>query len=312
MRSSSRQGKRSKGMAEKVSTETRYAREVWDGVWASIRPKLLADIDYLIKNPTLDIYLRNITIKKGQRVLEAGAGSGLDSLICAKRYGAVSYLLDFSESSKNLVRDLASMLGVKYEFVLGGCLSLPFRNHSFAIVWNNGVNEHFAGNDRQQVFREMARVCQPKGYVLVAVPNAWNPSYRIKKKILDLKNAWPFGFEKPFSPRELKRAMQESGLEIVASDGFGIISSILDFVTFIKEMVLPKRSWSNGRNIGKAEIISTTDSFLTRALRAINRSAIINKYLGSVIILVGRKPDDAPTNARGLAYASSTNKQFSS
>lgn len=290
MRSSSRQGKRSKGMAEKVSTETRYGKEVWDDAWASIRPKLLADIDYLTKNPTLDIYLRNITLRRGQKVLEAGAGSGLDSLICAKRYGVVPYLLDFSEGSKNLVRDFASVLGVEYEFVLGDCRELPFRDHSFAIVWNNGVNEHFAGNDRQQVFLEMARVCQPKGYVLVAVPNVWNLLYRIRKQILDSKNAWLFGFEKPFSPRELRRAMQESGLKVVSSDGFGIISSILDFAAFIKEMVLAEGSRSNGTNIGDGEIKSTTESFLSRALRTINRSAIINKYLGSVIIIVGQKP----------------------
>ena len=257
---------------------------VWDKALTTLQREMLSNIGYLISHPLLDRYLKNIAVKKGQRILEPGTGSGLDSLLCAKKYGVEPYLVDLSESSLSIVRDFGDMLGVKFNFVFGDCRVLPFGDNTFDLVWNNGVNEHFDGPYRQTVFDEMARVCKKGGYVLVVVPNALNPFYRLKKKIMELRGAWPFGFEKPFSPIELMKRVKKAGLRVIIYDACGFLSSILGFLKFRSGSSIPSNEIQVCNNYQAAD-----ESLLSKIGRKINRAKWINFCFGSLIIVVGRK-----------------------
>ena len=257
---------------------------VWDEALATVQKEMLGNIDYLLAHPLLDKYLEGMEIKEGQKILEPGAGSGLDSLLCAKKYGVEPYLLDFSESSHVIVKKLGEILGVTYKFIFGDCRALPFEANTFDVVWNNGVNEHFDGNDRQKVFDEMSRVCKERGYVLVVVPNSWDLFYRLKKKAMERRGIWPFGFEKPFSPIELVGRVKKAGLRVIRYDACGFLSSISGFFKI-----------GTGSSISCNKIEKDNDcrtageSLLSRVARYINRSRWINCFCGSLIIVVGKK-----------------------
>jgi len=151
---------------------------------------------------------------------------------------------------------------------------------NFDCVWNNGVNEHFLGNDRQLVFNEMARVCKIGGYLLITVPNSLNPLYRIKKKFLELRKKWPFGFEQPFSHEELKLRMRKAGIEILNKDGYGFLDSIFAMV--------PRKKVRRSINyrLKRLELLLSLILFL----RNINyKKAFYNTYFGFIILQSGKR-----------------------
>lgn len=254
------------------------SRQVWNRAIVRAKGEVLRNIRY---NPISEIYLRNVPLKSGLNVLEPGCGTGLDTLIVAKNFFITPFLLDFSKEALNVVKYAMNMLKVKAYLILADCRHLPFRDESFDCVWNNGVNEHFSGNDRQLVFDEMARVCKIRGYVLIAVPNSLNPFYRILKKILDLRGQWPFGFEQPFSHEELSKRMRKAGIKILSKDGYGFLDSIFAMLSYKNKFsTLPTNQLRKGRAVFS----------LISLCRAINyKKAFYNIYFGFVIIGFGTK-----------------------
>lgn len=272
-------------------------RKLWDKILADTKEKMPIDIDTR-GDRTVDVLLRNLLLKKGQTVLELGAGTGFNTLLCSKMFGVESFLLDFSEGSAELVKILRKRLNVNCHFILGDCRHLPFHLGSFDIVWSSGVNEHFLGRDRQEVFDEMSRVCKPCGYVLVTVPNALNPFYVMRKKILELKQSWPFGFEKPYTQRELRRRIENGGLEFLRFDGFGFLRSVADFVQLLLSQKI-KGFRKGGVDNG---ILHKLNYGITHKLGGLNRARLINMRLGLLIVGVARKnraidkvPNSIPT-----------------
>ena len=63
----------------------------------------------------------------------------------------------------------------------------------------------------------MVRVLKPRGVVILAVPNYWNPHtfYRWFKG-----ENYEYGFEKSFRVKELRGLADRANLEVIAVDGF--------------------------------------------------------------------------------------------
>ena len=166
------------------------------------------------------------------RIAEIGCGSGMRSLALAKEFkinkNIEITLLDASRSSIALAKKIAKQNKVKAHFVIADALKIPFKSNYFDIVWNEGVNEHFSGTERQQIFNEMVRICKKGGQVVVIVPNAFNPFYRFAKAGLTLMGRWIYGFEDPFTFMELKRRLEKAGIRTTVFSGVGIIASIFD------------------------------------------------------------------------------------
>jgi SAM-dependent methyltransferase len=151
----------------------------------------------------------------GQRTLEVGAGSGRDALALA-RAGAIAMVLDYSPASLGLVQRQARAAGLPVHLVRADALALPFRDGAFAVVFHQGLLEHF--RDPMPLLRENARVTSSGGRVVVDVPQTFH-LYTLMKQALIAMNRWFAGWETQFTPGGLERRVRAAGLEVVRTYG---------------------------------------------------------------------------------------------
>jgi SAM-dependent methyltransferase len=152
---------------------------------------------------------------EGRRVLEVGAGSGRDSLELAER-GARVFVLDYVGSSFDVIRRLARERGLEVVCVCADATRMPFREDSFALVFHQGLLEHF--RNPMPLLRENHRVTERGGHCLVDVPQRWH-IYTLAKHVMIAVNRWFAGWETEFSPGELEARMRAAGFEIERTDG---------------------------------------------------------------------------------------------
>ncbi|HKQ57291.1 MAG TPA: methyltransferase domain-containing protein [Candidatus Eisenbacteria bacterium] len=146
----------------------------------------------------------------GQPVLEVGAGSGRDTLTLV-RAGAVGVVLDYSPASLELVRDQAAAQGLTVHLVRADALRMPFREGAFAVVFHQGLLEHF--RDPMPLLRENARVTRHGGRVVVDVPQTVH-LYTLMKKTLIALDKWFAGWETQFTPAALEARLSDAGLRV--------------------------------------------------------------------------------------------------
>jgi SAM-dependent methyltransferase len=182
----------------------------WDRYWRERREisGVYDNEDRLLRE------VRNLPLA-GRPVLEVGAGSGRDSLEIA-RWGARVFLLDYVMSSFVVVRPQAASAGVRVHCVCGDALRPPFRPGSFALVFHQGLLEHF--RDPRPLLAQCRELTAPGGHCLVDVPQRYHP-YTLVKHALIAVNRWFAGWETEFSPGQLSRRMRESGFEVVRVGG---------------------------------------------------------------------------------------------
>lgn len=151
----------------------------------------------------------------GRRVLEVGAGSGRDSLELAAR-GARVVVLDYVHSSFEVIQGIARGRGLDVICVCADATRMPFREGSFALVFHQGLMEHF--RDPRPLLEENHRVTERGGHCLVDVPQRYH-IYTVAKHLLILMNRWFAGWETEFSPAQLERLMRGAGFSVVRTDG---------------------------------------------------------------------------------------------
>src|SRR5262249_36234022 len=103
----------------------------------------------------------------GRRVPEVGPGTGRDTMGLVRR-GAHGYVLDYTFGSLRLMQQHAASLGVPLALVCADARQLPFREGSFALVFHQGLLEHF--RDPASILVENARVLEPDATLIVDVP----------------------------------------------------------------------------------------------------------------------------------------------
>jgi len=146
----------------------------------------------------------------GRRVLEVGAGSGRDTLGLV-RAGAIGVVLDYSPASLELVQRQAREQGLVVHLVRADALAMPFRDGAFAVVFHQGLLEHF--RDPMPLLRENARVLERGGRAVVDVPQTFHLYTAFKQTLIAL-NQWFAGWETQFTPRALERRCREAGLVV--------------------------------------------------------------------------------------------------
>ena len=151
----------------------------------------------------------------GLKILEVGAGTGRDSLELAKA-GARVFILDYSEESLKIARELAVQAPNNLHLVQGDAFNSPFPSESFDIVFHQGLAEHF--KDPLPLLQENARLLKKGGFCLCDVPQTFH-LYTVMKHILIALNKWFAGWETQFTQGQLKRLMKRANLEIVHSYG---------------------------------------------------------------------------------------------
>jgi SAM-dependent methyltransferase len=152
---------------------------------------------------------------EGKRVLEVGAGSGRDSLELVRR-GARVFVLDYVQSSFAVIRRLAAEQGVEVLCVCADATRSPFREGSFALLFHQGLMEHF--HDPRPLLQENYRIVAEGGHCLVDVPQRYH-IYTLAKHLMILLNRWFAGWETEYSPGQLEALMRRAGFQVVRTDG---------------------------------------------------------------------------------------------
>jgi SAM-dependent methyltransferase len=178
----------------------------WSAFWAD-NP----DIDQVYSNEgRISAELESVCSLAGARVLEVGAGSGRDSLELAAR-GARPVTLDYTFEALRIVRKLARRSSTPIDLVCADCLRMPFRDGAFAVVFHQGLMEHF--RDPAPLLAENRRVLAAGGHLLVDVPQRYH-FYTVMKHILIAVNRWFAGWETEYSIGELERLIEGQGFRV--------------------------------------------------------------------------------------------------
>jgi ubiquinone/menaquinone biosynthesis C-methylase UbiE len=179
-------------------------KQHWDKFWSKEKKRRII---HKLQFQKMKKVLKNLRNKK---VLEVGAGSGIDSLYLAKKYKTRTFCLDFSEKSLEMISKNFKTCNLKCRIIKADLRKIPFRDNYFDIVFSNGVLEHF--KNPLQVILEQKRVLKKGGLLVIGVPYKYT-FYTLKKMILILLNKWYAGWETQFTKRELLNLIQKAKMK---------------------------------------------------------------------------------------------------
>lgn len=241
---------------------------VWDNIYRGYsKPDIVNDYIYERLISILNKY-----IKPADDIIEVGCGSGYIVSYFQKK-GHYSVGLDLYEKPLEIAK---KVFGVK-NLIRGNIFNLPFSNHSFDVVWNEGVLEHFKFNKSVEAAREMARIS--KNYVIIDVPNR-NSLFVVSKIIKKIIGIWPYGYEESYSEKRLKKLMELAGLEVIGTHGIYLAppmsvwrgwKSILSLLV----LTIPLPEWALKRLFHKIGIIEEEHGNLA-------------KFFGFHLVMVGK------------------------
>jgi MPBQ/MSBQ methyltransferase len=180
----------------------------------ALRPEDLEPFDQLhTGGPASTARLAELAgVRRGERVLDAGAGLGGPARHLAHAFGCRVTAVDLTEAFCRTSETLTRLVGLddRVEVVRGDLLDLDLPDDSFDLVWT----QHAAMNidDKPALYRELARVLAPGGrlalFDYVAGPGG-PPPYPLP---------WADGPELSFlaDPGELRAMLEEAGLRVAA------------------------------------------------------------------------------------------------
>lgn len=183
----------------KVST-----KQHWDVFWSKEK-----------KNKTIHKFQfekmrRVLGSLKNKKVLEVGAGSGIDLLYLAKKYKIRAFYLDFSGKALEKFKKRMRKCSLKCKIIKADLRKIPYPDNYFDIVFSNGVLEHF--KNPLKVILEQKRVLRKGGLLVIGVPYKYT-LYTLKKLILISLNKWYAGWETQFTRKELQNLIQKAGMK---------------------------------------------------------------------------------------------------
>jgi len=133
----------------------------YDVVWTKYMPEYPASEEHL------EIFFTDEEIKN-KRVLDAGCGTGIFSVIFASKGASQVLGTDISQGSLETARNLREKFNLQnVEFLEEDMLQLPFEDDSFDIVWAWGTVHHTTNPFK--AIDELARVLKRGGSLLLAV-----------------------------------------------------------------------------------------------------------------------------------------------
>ena len=179
------------------------------------------------------------------RVLEIGSGRGsLLSELAEKGWTAIG-----TEYSENIIKEVTDTPGVKV-YPTPKLQDCKFPDQYFNVVICYHVLEHLPEPIR--TLREIHRIIDPQGLLIIAVPNIGGFTARLSK------SHW-FGIDAPrhlfhFTPETLETVLGQSGFKIIKrstlsieQDVFGFAQSILNLLGFPNNIFYDLIRASTGR-----------------------------------------------------------------
>jgi SAM-dependent methyltransferase len=135
-------------MAQHIKAwEDEYGKSIWKGHY-SLR---LLDSD----------------IRKG-RLLDAGCGSGKYSVPLRMR-GFDVVGMDVSFKALQMLRKSSIDRELDIDILAGNVFKLPFKDHSFDLIWCYGVLQHLLTGERESAIREFRCILKVEGILFIEV-----------------------------------------------------------------------------------------------------------------------------------------------
>ncbi len=224
---------------------------VWDRLWRH-RPTEAKDASLLDRERrstrwalVVDRLEATFGSLRGLRTIELGCGRGDLSTLLAQR-GARVTLFDRSTAALREARWRFDRLGLDANYVEGDMLgTLEGVRGNFDVAVSMGVVEHFAGKARSAVMRAHHDVLKNRGVAVVSVPHARCLPYRVWKAYLELRGWWPYGFERPYTHREIGRRARDVGFARSETHGLCFLQSVGD--QWIKRLTGRAPGWVDRR-----------------------------------------------------------------
>jgi ubiquinone/menaquinone biosynthesis C-methylase UbiE len=178
-----------------------------EGVTAS--GKVILKFREKLWNKTFIRFVMAVTDR--QKLLEAGSGSALSSIILSKLRGDAVTVMDISGSALRKAEKKAKEFGVQIRLVKGDLYHIPFSDKAFDLAWNSGTLEHFT--DPAPVLKEMRRVARQ---IICIVPTAG-----LSFSILNIMSYFfGSGFKAYFSTKNDKFYSMNSFSQLLKHAGF--------------------------------------------------------------------------------------------
>ena len=179
------------------------SQETWDAYWNAKKGSSPVHLKMVEK---VHLILKSL---QGQKVLEVGAGSGIDSLHLTKSFGVDPYCIEFSEQSVQRIKYRFTCNGLQCNIVHADLRRIPFRDECFDVTFSSGVLEHF--EKTLEVLLEQKRILRKGGVIAIGVPYTYT-LHSLKKKILLFAGRWGIGWETQFTKRKLKSLIDRAGM----------------------------------------------------------------------------------------------------
>lgn len=146
------------------------------------------------------------------KVIETGAGAGLNAAVMAKR-GAKLTLIDYSKGALKRSRGFFENNQLSAEFLHQDALSLPEDSlGKYDVSMSFGVAERSKGTDRININKVHFDVLRKGGLAFISVPNKANPLYRVYKYLANKIGTWQYGEEYRYYRSELRKICSEIGI----------------------------------------------------------------------------------------------------
>ncbi len=167
--------------------------------------------------PVIRKYIPN----KFQNLLDAGGGTtGRYGLKLAQDFPKSSVTIsDILDESLLIPRRLAAEAGINNVwFKKDDILASVFPDDHFDVVFSDAMIQYLP--DYRRAIREIRRITKPGGRIVITAVNFWNFHTLYKGLFALAGKEYQYGYEKSFSKRELKEAMEKEGIRTIATDGF--------------------------------------------------------------------------------------------
>ena len=175
----------------------------------------------VIRERERELILSHVQKVSPKRVLDFGCGTGwVSKLLSSNGHHVVGI-----DVSSHLVKSAISSPSQNSQFVVGDCMSLPFKDSTFDVIIGIGILHHLTP---EKGLSECLRVAAGGATLLLMEPNKLSPIAAFGRKALPL-NIHTKG-EKPFTPWQLTKALREGGWAIEKTSYLFPFSFLLSYL----------------------------------------------------------------------------------
>lgn len=154
--------------------------------------------------------VRDLGLKPGDLICEAGGGGSVKLPYLAKRWGLRAEVLDNSEEGCALSRAIADKAGIDTPVHCVDVFQPPeMLRERYRYVMSFGLAEHF--RPTSLIINALSALIAPSGYIMTLVPNMRGSVGWVQK----LVDPGVYNVHVPLSPDDLAAAHRECGLEVL-------------------------------------------------------------------------------------------------